>query len=186
MQQRFHICYYPPLMSTDPSSEASLARSRALLRTCREAGLHTFTGVPCSYLRSLFHLLEAQQDCRYVPVAREDIAVAYAAGCYAGGSIAGVAIQNSGLGTTINPLTSLAIIYRIPVLMVVGWRGEPGTNDAEEHEVMGPATPHVLKDIGVPTFTLGRDDGDVVATALETARRDRLPAAILVPKGVLD
>ena len=173
-------------MSTAPVTEASIERSRALLRTCREAGVDTFTGVPCSFLRSLFQLLEKQQECRYVPVAREDIAVAFAAGCWTGGSIAGVAIQNSGLGTTINPLTSLAIIYRVPLLMVIGWRGEPGTTDAEEHEVMGPASPRVLEDIGVPTFVLRADDGDVVASALETARRDRRPVAILVPRGVLD
>jgi phosphonopyruvate decarboxylase len=174
------------MTTTAAARKASMERGRELLRACREAGASTFTGVPCSYLRSLFHLLEQQQECRYVPAPREDIAVAFAAGCYLGGGIAAVAMQNSGLGTTINPLTSLAIIYRIPVLMVIGWRGEIAENDAEEHEVMGPASPRVLEAIGVRTFILRGDVGEVVRSAIDAADRDSRPAAVLVPKGVLD
>jgi len=148
--------------------------------------VQTFTGVPCSYLRSLFHLLEQQEECRYVPAPREDIAIAFAAGCYLGGGMAAVAVQNSGLGTTINPLTSLAMIYRIPLLLVIGWRGEVPSKDAEEHEIMGPASPRVLEAIGVPTFVLRGDVDDVVTTAIETAERQKCPVALLVPKGVLD
>ena len=57
--------------------------------------------------------------------------------------------QNSGLGNTVNPLTSLNWPFRIPTLLLVTWRGQPGLKDEPQHELMGEITQRVLDDIRV-------------------------------------
>ena len=95
-------------------------------------------------------------------------------------------MQNSGLGNAVNPLASLSIPYEIPVLMIVSWRGEPGKKDAVHHYPMGEATPGLFELLGVPT-TVIREDTDldqVVREAVEFMKKERKPAALIVPRGV--
>ena len=94
-------------------------------------------------------------------------------------------MQNSGLGYCLNVLTSLNLIYKIPVLLVVGYRGFQG-NDAPEHLVMGAHGQEILEKVGIPTF-VPEQGGWVKAVAqADAAMRDtQLPAAIFVRKGVL-
>eukprot|EP00439_Symbiodinium_sp_Y106_P039198 s3533_g4.t2 len=89
-----------------------------------------------------------------VIAANEGTALAMAAGHYlATGSIACVYLQNSGLGNTINPLLSLLgvlLVYAIPALLLIGWRGEPGKKDEPQHLLQGALTPTMLENMGVP------------------------------------
>ena len=88
-------------------------------------------------------------EITYIPAPREDVALGIAGGAYMCGQRGGILIQNSGLGNIINPLTSFNLIYHIPVLMVITWRGYQG-KDSPEHLVMGEKTPRLLAELDIP------------------------------------
>jgi len=154
-----------------------------LFDALQNSGLRDFAGVPCSILDPL--TTAAHSTGRYVAASVEGEALALAAGAWLAGGQAGVLLQNSGLGNAVNPLASLLIPYRIPALLIISWRGEPGRPDAVHHYPMGAATPSLLEIFGVPKWVL-REDSDVEAIAAEavTTLGRRQPAAIVVPRGV--
>ena len=88
-----------------------------------QAGFRVFSGVPCSYLTPLINGTINSHTLRYLAAANEGDAVAIACGTELGGQRGVVMFQNSGLGNAVNPLTSLAYTFRIPVLVVCTWRG---------------------------------------------------------------
>ena len=151
-----------------------------------DAGLRDFSGVPCSILDPLIVRAEESDEIRYLRAAVEGEAVAVACGAWLAGSLGAVLLQNSGLGNAINPLASLALPYRIPLLLIVSWRGEPGKQDAAQHGPMGRATPGLLDLFGIPATPLR--DPTQLKSAVEAAaihmRRERRPAALLVPRGL--
>ena len=116
-----------------------------------QRGFNLYTGVPCSYLTPFINHTINSGELRYIAAANEGDAVAIAAGAELGGSPAVVMFQNSGLGNAVNPLTSLTWTFRIPVLLIVTWRGEPGGYaDEPQHELMGAITPQLLELMGIP------------------------------------
>ena len=153
-------------------------------------GVTFFTGVPDSLLKGFIAYLGQQADsAKHVIAANEGGAVALAMGHHlATGGLAAVYLQNSGLGNTVNPLTSLADpeVYGIPLLLVIGWRGRPGFSDEPQHRKQGRITPAMLESMEIPYVTLepGSDTDALVGAMAEAARGGR-PAAIVVPPGRL-
>jgi phosphonopyruvate decarboxylase len=111
-------------------------------RELKELGFDFYTGVPCSYLKSLINY--AINECDYVGAANEGDAVAIAAGASLGGKKPVVLMQNSGLSNAVSPLVSLNYPFQIPVLGFVSWRGQPGFPDEPQHELMGRITTQML------------------------------------------
>jgi phosphonopyruvate decarboxylase len=143
-----------------------------------------FSGVPCSLLKGAFSRLEslgADEPAHYLPAPREEVAVAAAAGAYLAGRNPVVFMQNSGLGYCLNTLTSLLLIYRIPLVLVISWRG--WGRDAVEHVIIGEAIQHLLDDVGVPHQVLG-DVPAAVHWSTTTATADRKPVALLVKEEI--
>jgi phosphonopyruvate decarboxylase len=128
---------------------ASEARRRAdaFLAGLQGLGYRFFTGVPCSLLAELYPALEAA-GADYRAATREDLAVGLAAGATLAGGRSAVLMQNSGLGVVPNALLSLTTMYRLPLLLVITWRGYGP--DAPEHVEMGARTPALLDALGVP------------------------------------
>ncbi len=152
------------------------------------SGIRSFAGVPCSILDHLTSAAEASDELDYLRASVEGEAVASAAGAWLAGRQAACLLQNSGLGNAVNPLASLAIPYRIPVLLVVSWRGEPGRSDAVHHLPMGRATPGLLELLGIPAEVL-REDSDLeaqVAACVRHLETERAPAALIVPRGLFE
>jgi phosphonopyruvate decarboxylase len=150
-------------------------------------GYTLYTGVPCSYLTPFINAAIDAPGLRYVPAANEGDAVAIAAGAALAGRRAVAMFQNSGLGNAVNPLTSLTWTFRIPVLLVVTWRAEPGgAADEPQHELMGPITPRLLELMEIPWQRFPAEPG-AVAPALEAAdasmARTGLPYAFVMQKG---
>src|SRR5499425_2272576 len=112
-------------------------------------GFEFFAGVPCSLIEDLIAVLESHPRLPYVAAPREDVAVGMAAGAWFGGRRPAVLMQNSGLGTSLNALASLSLMYGLPALLVVTWRGYRG-KDAPEHLLMGEITPKLLDLLGIP------------------------------------
>ena len=148
------------------------------------AGFDFFTGVPCSLVKAL--LAELERRGLYLGDVREDAALGVAAGAYLAGRRPVVIMQNSGLGVSLNALGSLHLLYRIPCLLVITWRGWQG-KDAPEHLVMGDVLPRLLDLFGVPfrvpeAAELERDVDWAAATIAETRR----PVALVVRPGLFE
>jgi phosphonopyruvate decarboxylase len=145
-------------------------------------GFDFFTGVPCSLVAPL--IAELERRGRYHGETREDAALGVAAGAYLGGRLPVVIMQNSGLGVSLNALGSLLILYRIPCLLLVTWRGYEGA-DAPEHLVMGDILPRLLDLLAIPhRAPVGGTAEDDVGWAGALLRTSRLPAALVVRPGL--
>lgn len=162
------------------------------LHTLRSEGVEFFTGVPDSYLNGFCdYLLRNVSQEKNVIAANEGNAIAIAAGHFlATQEIPFVYMQNSGLGNTVNPLVSLADkqVYAIPMILLIGWRGQPGTGDWAQHELQGEITPGLLDLMNIPYDILPDDDDKVTGIlkqAVTLARSNRKPYALIAPKGVM-
>lgn len=151
-------------------------------------GVTLVSGVPCSYFTAPLRLLAGHPRIRYVPAANEGSALAVAAGARLAGGRGAVVAQNSGFGNLVNPLTSLVLPYRIPVLVVMSMRGRPAEPGEGQHEIMGRVVPEWLDSMGVPRFELvagGAPFADVMTRA--TAVLDEGETAfVLVGKGAIE
>ena len=163
-----------------------MIRADDFLDAAAAAGYDFYTGVPCSFLTPVINRVITRQDLKYVPAASEGEATAIAAGAWLAGRKTVVICQNSGLGNAINPLTSLNHPFKIPTLMIVTWRGEPGLNDEPQHVLMGQITDVLLNDIGVPNEPFPSEAADI-APALERAiahmTNSDLPYAFIMATG---
>jgi sulfopyruvate decarboxylase subunit alpha len=116
---------------------------------------------------------------------REDEAVAMAAGAFMGGKMPAVLMQNSGLGTCLNVLLSLNLIYLQPCLLLISWRGHDG-KDAPEHLVMGQVMQPMLDLIRIPHRTLvDQTYQEDLDWAAKVVTEQRIPVALLIVKGLL-
>jgi len=151
-------------------------------------GFDFYTGVPCSFLTPIINRAIGHPGLDFVGAANEGEAVAIAAGAWLAGRGTVVMCQNSGLGNAVNPLTSLNFPFRIPALMIVTWRGQPGLKDEPQHELMGGITGALLDTIGIPHAPFPERE-DEVAGALDAAiaeiGRTGLPAALIMAKGAV-
>jgi phosphonopyruvate decarboxylase len=154
--------------------------------TLLESGRRTFFGVPCSFLRPLIDHVAARRELSYFGATNEGEALALAAGAFLAGGRPVVMLQNSGLGNLVNPLASLTYTFRIPVLLMVTLRGEPGLGDEPQHELMGRTTAELLRVLEVRTERFPECDDDVsaaIARAEAHMAESGLPFAFLVGKG---
>jgi phosphonopyruvate decarboxylase len=163
--------------------------AETFLDAARARGFGFYSGVPCSYLTPFINSAARHRDLTYVGAANEGDAVAAAAGAALGGMGAVAMFQNSGLGNAVSPLTSLTWTFRLPVLLIVTWRGEPGAAaDEPQHELMGRITPGLLETMDIPWRRFPSTD-EAVAPALDAARAHMAesgrPFALVMSKGAV-
>lgn len=137
-------------------------------------GSEFYTGVPDSQLKPLCNYLMDRygiDPAHHIIAANEGNCTALAAGYHlATGRIPVVYMQNSGEGNIINPVASLLDehVYGIPVVFIIGWRGEPGIHDEPQHIYQGEVTLKLLEDMNISSFVIGKDTSDdEVADAME-------------------
>ncbi|CAM3557725.1 phosphonopyruvate decarboxylase [Stackebrandtia soli] len=154
------------------------------------AGVSLFTGVPDSLLKELgSHIMANLPRERHVITANEGAAVGLAIGHYLKTSTPAVVyMQNSGFGNTVNPLLSLADadVYGIPMLIVVGWRGQPGVKDEPQHVKQGRVQRELVEAMDLPWSILPHDPDEaekLVEEALAEAVEKKTPYVLLVEKG---
>ena len=156
----------------------------------QEAGINFFTGVPDSLLKSFCAYVTDTCGKNHVIAANEGGAVGLAAGRYlATGKPALVYMQNSGQGNAVNPLCSLADpdVYSIPMVLLVGWRGEPGVKDEPQHVKQGKVTVSLFETLGIPTEVLPDDESaalELTRKMVERAKTESRPVALVVRKGL--
>ncbi len=149
-----------------------------------------YAGVPDSLLKDFCSCLESLSRAdQHIVAANEGGAVSLALGYHlATGKTPLVYMQNSGLGNVVNPLLSLADseVYGIPMLLVIGWRGEPGVHDEPQHKKQGRVMLPMLEAMEVPYSIIGPDVDHVdpiLADALGYVRKASAPYALVVKKG---
>lgn len=153
-----------------------------IAQTLLAKGYNFWTGVPCSYLQTLFDAFLKRRE--FLPATREDAACGLAAGAYFSGALPVIAMQNSGFASASNAIASLLIPYRIPALLIVSWRGHGA--DSAEHEVMGRAFLDIANAMQVPIFhMLARTPSTAVEDAARAASDALHPVIVAVNKGVL-
>ncbi|NUA30873.1 phosphonopyruvate decarboxylase [Cupriavidus basilensis] len=159
------------------------------VEAARARGFDWYAGVPCSYLTPFINYVMQDPSLHYVSAANEGDAVALIAGVTLGaqGGRRGVTMmQNSGLGNAVSPLTSLTWTFRLPQLLIVTWRGQPGVADEPQHALMGPVTPTMLDTMEIPWETFPTDPAEV-GPALDraVAHMDATgrPYALVMQKG---
>ena len=152
-----------------------------------------YTGVPDSLLKNLCaYITDNLPPSQHIIAANEGGAVALAAGYHlATGRIPVVYMQNSGLGNTVNPLMSLTdkLVYNIPVLLIIGWRGEPGVKDEPQHLKQGIVTLPLLETLGIKHEVLVDDESllhDQVERAVTHMRETGEAFGLVVRKGTFD
>ena len=152
-------------------------------------GFDSWAGVPCSFLTPFINGVIDDPDMSYLSAANEGDAVAAASGAALAGRRAVAMMQNSGLGNAVSPLSSLNWVFRIPVLLIVTLRGEPGLQDEPQHELMGQITGRILDELQIPWDWFPRE-ADSVEGALMVANwhmdRSGLPYAFVMKKGSVD
>ena len=164
---------------------------KQLFDSLQGLGVDFFTGVPDSLLNNFcLYLTQNIPDGKHVMAANEGNAVAIAAGHYlATGNIPLVYMQNSGIGNATNPLLSLThdCVYGIPMILVIGWRGDPSISDHAQHKKQGELTPVLMKDMNIPYDILDSEDTviDKFAWAVSKAREISSPVALIAKKAIL-
>ena len=147
-----------------------------------------FTGVPDSLLANICACIkENSPSDRNIIAANEGNAVGIACGYHiATGRFGVVYMQNSGEGNAVNPLLSIADedVYSIPLLLMIGWRGEPGTKDEPQHKKQGKVTLALLEAMGIAYEILQDDYKPQIDRAVQYMREQSKPFAIVVRKGM--
>ena len=150
--------------------------------------INFFSGVPDSLLKDICAYIDDHSRVnQHVISANEGNSVAIAAGYHlATGKIPMIYMQNSGLGNAYNPLISLASrdVYSIPMLLMIGWRGEPGVKDEPQHQKQGQVTESQLESLDIDYLILDSNSNleETINLSIEKATKHNSPVAILVKK----
>ncbi|HEY0801335.1 MAG TPA: phosphonopyruvate decarboxylase [Steroidobacteraceae bacterium] len=169
-----------------------MIEARHFVEAARERGFQRYAGVPCSFLTPFINYVLQDPSLSYVSMANEGDAVALIAGmAIAGGAQRpqqrGITMmQNSGLGNAVSPLTSLTWTFRLPQLLIVTWRAQPGIADEPQHALMGPITPNMLETMQIPWELFPTESaqiGPALDRAISHMDQNGGPYALLMQKG---
>jgi phosphonopyruvate decarboxylase len=154
-----------------------------------EKGVGFFSGVPDSLLKDFCAYITDHADRQnHIIAVNEGAAVGLACGYHlATNRIPLVYMQNSGIGNAVNPLLSLADgeVYRIPLVLVIGWRGEPGVHDEPQHIKQGKVTCSLLESMGIPYAVLENNEDGVdaqIETCFKAIAETGSPSAFVIRK----
>lgn len=162
---------------------------KAFYRILTDRGVNFFTGVPDSLLKDVCAYISDNTPAKqHIIAANEGASVGLAVGNYlASGNLPLVYMQNSGIGNAVNPLLSIADdeVYGVPMLLLIGWRGEPGIKDEPQHIKQGEVTKDLLRSMQIPHTELDARSNikDLLDSAIDTALEMKKPYALLVRKG---
>lgn len=160
------------------------------IKKLNSCGVDFFAGVPDSLLKDVCACItDNLPPDKNIITANEGAAVAVASGHYlATGNLPLVYMQNSGIGNAVNPLLSLADekVYSIPMLLMIGWRGEPGVHDEPQHVKQGAVTIPLLEAMEIPYVILPDVDSaafEAVEEIVAECVKEKKPHAIIIKKG---
>jgi phosphonopyruvate decarboxylase len=153
----------------------------------KKRGLAFFCGVPCSVFRSVIPCLEKDDSLTYVPAVNEGIAVSLSFGAALAKIIPTVIMQNTGLGNALEALVSLPILYRIPMFLIISWRGYQ-RKDEIQHWKWADIQNGILDQIGI-RYWIPETSEDIpycMDKALDYIKLHSTPASLILTRGLID
>ncbi|MCB9211138.1 MAG: phosphonopyruvate decarboxylase [Ignavibacteriales bacterium] len=170
-----------------------MIKPKEFYNALRENDINFFCGVPDSLLKDICaYITDNSNKNEHIITANEGAAVALASGYHlATTRIPCVYFQNSGLGNTINPLLSLADedVYGIPILLLIGWRGEPGVKDEPQHFKQGRVQNKIIDALEIPYKIIDENSGEVksiIDSVINVIKDSNKPYAIIVRKDTFE
>jgi len=161
--------------------------------TISDNGINFFTGVPDSLLKGFCNYIQNNiPQKNHIISANEGNAISIASGHYfASGNPALVYMQNSGFGNCVNPLLSLVDkkVYSVPMLLLIGWRGEPNVKDEPQHIKQGEITLDLLETMGIKYSVISSETKDfkiIVEQSIQYIKKNKTPFAIVVKKNTFE
>ncbi|PSL18438.1 sulfopyruvate decarboxylase subunit alpha [Shimia abyssi] len=152
---------------------------RRIVSDLTEKGVNFITTVPCKQLAGVIEVLEESPDIHHVPSNKEDEGMGLCAGAFMGGKKPAIIMQNTALGVTINTLATLIQYYRMPLPMLISYRGELGEPVACQVE-MAVHTKALLAQMNIPTYHFHkRDDVEELGKIIDYTFMCNKPVAIL-------
>ncbi len=168
-------------------------KAQTFVQLLEKQGIDSFYGVPDSLLKSICaYITDTLDSAHNIITANEGNAIGMACGHYlATGRPALVYMQNSGQGNVINPLLSLMDeeVYSIPVLLLIGWRGEPGIHDEPQHIKQGKVTLSLLETMGISYCVLSEDEeiaARQITDACSSMKLHKRPYALIARKNTFE
>lgn len=155
----------------------------------KKYGVNFSTGVPCAAQKKILQYFLTDPEMTYIQAAREEDAIGIATGAFFAGKKPIVLLQNSGLANSINAITSLCIPYRIPILLLVTWRGYPkDKNEPQYHHVMGKATIPIMRNIEIHVEIILKEDPErAVKNSIREMENNQRPSVmLLIRRGVFE
>ena len=166
-----------------------MIEAEEFVEVARRMGFRRYTGVPCSFLTPFINYVINDDTLAYMSSANEGDALATAAGAVAGGERSVVMMQNSGLGNAVSPITSLAWVFHIPVLIISTHRGAPGIKDEPQHELMGRITGALFDLMQVPWEDFPADSAMIepaLQRAMDHMQRQQRPYGFIMQKSTVN
>lgn len=145
-----------------------------------------FMGVPCSVFTSLLNYIDESKDTKNFICSSEGEAMGLAGGFALSGKYPVVYMQNDGYGNAVNPLSSLQLLYGLPALLLISWRGLPGKKDAPQHMLMGETIRELLQIFKIPYRILDEGEEDLENAVREASlycEKEKKPYALIIKKG---
>jgi phosphonopyruvate decarboxylase len=144
-------------------------------------------GVPCSLFKDLINFTLEKEVFEHYACSSEGESLGIAGGIALAGKYPIVYMQNDGYGNAINPLSSLQLLYDLPVLLMITWRGEPGKKDAPQHSLMGETLLQQLDIFNIPSSVLNEENySDEIIKAATYMKEIQKPYALIVKKGLFE
>jgi len=163
---------------------ASIEAARQILAGLKEAGINLVASVPDINLLQVINLLYEDKEITHVPVGREEEGIGVCTGAHLAGKQTAILMQNGGLMNSCNGLTTTALQFGIPILLLIYYAGDMGDN---AFHMLGLNTEPVLQGLGIK-YTVMRDPAKVkqdIAGAVIAAQSSKRPVALLVTRAVL-
>ncbi len=155
-----------------------------IYKIIKDSGINFIISVPCQLLKDILKIIDDKEEIFYLPVTREEEGVGIAAGAYLGGKKPAVLMQNSGLGNSINAITSLLQFYEIPVIFFVSHRGEE-EDPISAHIPMGKITETLLDDISMRFWNIhSNKDISNIKAAINYSNDNNISVAILLKQSL--
>ncbi len=144
-------------------------------------------GVPCSVFKDFLNYIIDNKSFEHYVCSSEGESMGVAAGFSLGGRLPVIYMQNDGYGNAVNPLSSLQLMYELPALMLISWRGEPGKKDAYQHLLMGKTLTRLLELFEIPYDILDEENFvESVSKAADYVNINKKPYALIVKKGLFE
>lgn len=153
-----------------------------LYKAIKNSKIDLILSLPCIMLKGLLQLIEERNEIDHISITREEEGVGIAAGAYLGGKVPAILMQNSGLGNSVNAITSLLQLYEIPVIFIMSHRGAEGEK-IQAQIPMGKLTPDLLDLLKIETFIVDSERNiNHIQTAVEQSLSSGIQTCILLKR----